>query len=216
MSYFDNHFRIVIYGASGSGKTTFVKNLWNQFIGDKFNNLYVFTPEHNREYYQREFSPTKIYTDKEIIPFIIENIKNKLSKKKKKGRTLFIFDDVVDPSVTRTNDINELIFSGRHLGISTIMISQSTSEIISTGVEGNSSQVFFRTNSPSQMKKLKGRIKMKVEMDNINNGIRMSDRRLMAVVMQTIKNEILDTPFGFIFITEKGNIIFNRLPQQGD
>jgi hypothetical protein len=114
-------FRMIVIGASGSGKTNVVVNLINQF-NDTFNNIDIYTrckAEPLYEYLELKIGKEFLKISEGLTDF------NKLDPNKaydKKDQRLIIFDDLCLEK--DQSKIAELFIRGRKLGVSLIYITQ--------------------------------------------------------------------------------------------
>lgn len=166
-------FRMMIYGASNTGKTYFLKNFLLPVLKKKFDKVYIFTVKHNVEPYKRRleslgFVDTESYTifDDPNPMFIrmaltaLNELKNKLYKLDEydsddnpiySQEWLYIFDDILNKKLTESPEFLDIFISGRHSYTSVIMISQVTTDIVTPKIKGNlTHKIIFPTDNKFQ------------------------------------------------------------------
>lgn len=114
-------FRMIVVGASGSGKTNITLNLITQFT-NTFNHISIFTQNADEELYN--YLRKKISHDSLSIYEGIEALNEINIDKHFKGQNLVIFDDL---ALTKNQDkISEFYIRGRKIanGISMVYLSQ--------------------------------------------------------------------------------------------
>lgn len=177
--YYTSH-KILIYGATGSGKSYFIENFYLNKIGKIYDDIIVFTREQNRIFYQninKRFKTLQIYTDydnrlNEFIEnyddFIIEKIKYILQLQIKnvkridkttnetiyKSKICIIFDDIILDKLFKSETFKSgLIYNSRKLQISIVLSSQITSQEIQSTIKSNFNLfVLFPVNDVNQKK----------------------------------------------------------------
>jgi len=117
-------FRMVVIGASGSGKSNIVMNLIKQFM-DTFNHIKLFVRNKDEPLYKYLEFKIPSREELEICEGLTELNKMNLDKDFNKGQNLVIFDDLCLEKDQKR--IEELYIRGRKIagGISLIYLSQS-------------------------------------------------------------------------------------------
>jgi len=147
-----NYFKMLIMGASNSGKSYFLMNTILPLLKKKYDEYCIFTREFNKREYQHTFrtkmrKEPRIYIGKDNILEKIRKIMNaqreNVKKYDKRGipiyhtNILFIFDDIIDEKLFKEPLFMELFFNMRHMQISTILCAQLTNKAIATQMKGN-------------------------------------------------------------------------------
>lgn len=132
-----DHFTLLILGRRRLGKTEALKNILNilHHKQKRWSDAYLFSETAHLQPLNYAFVP-----DEHLISFFDEKrlqglidiqeemiIRNENLEKKKRKYTniLIVFDDIInDPKIRNSTALNKLFISGRHLRISTIILSQ--------------------------------------------------------------------------------------------
>ena len=122
-------FRMIVCGASGSGKTSFLVNLLQRYQ-NHFNRVVIFTAESEAIY---DWLQSKIPED--MLQIYYNDLSPLLDSEKLNdffwGSTLCIFNDMITKSKKEFIPINTFIIRGRkiHNGVSLVFLSQSWFDI---------------------------------------------------------------------------------------
>lgn len=131
-------FRMVLQGPSGSGKSSFIKNvLFNSQWGYNkyFSEIYCFIgslddvaelKQLSAHYQMEHIAIFQKYDDEHVLK-LFESIETDNQKKKQKARVLFIFDDQICNQVSsrcKLNALDTLAIRGRHANCSYIVSTQ--------------------------------------------------------------------------------------------
>lgn len=212
-------FRMLIFGASESGKSTLLVKEIIPAIKSKYDEFVVFTPEFNKRYYETQFKKMKIdrfhiFTNSsEEIPDMLEEIKqlqmNNIKSYNKEGEPIFksqiliIFDDIISNFLFNSEEFLQLFFHLRHLFISTILISQVTSGEVNPAMLSNTSFfVIFRVDGKYQVLPMVDIISgavFKQHPELTFNKVRQEAKRIFA-------ERALNVEYGYIVIDAKRNI----------
>ena len=135
MLYLDPPFNMLISGMTNCGKTHFVLDLLGNEFKNKFDYIIIICPtfEYNKTY-NRKF----IFEDETVIPIIIneklDDVLQKLIERYTdfKEQTLIIIDDCANlhDAKIKSSALTKLAFHGRHLNISTWILTQKYNAII--------------------------------------------------------------------------------------
>lgn len=154
------YFRMLIFGASNSGKSTFLlRKLW-PILTKKYEKVILISPEFNHTQYRKvignklTFKSTECGT-KEIIAYITALkegiIKNMQTGETKSGiptykyNTLLIFDDVYIKNLNKDDNFISIFSSFRHIQVSTIYLAQNIENMTTPTMRINSTFiVYFR------------------------------------------------------------------------
>jgi len=126
-------FNMLVSGVTNCGKTHHVLELLKTVYKNKFDYIVIFCPTfiENKTYNQ-----SFIYDDEDIIIIIVDGNLNALlliaTEAYKNSNTLFIIDDCsnLHDSKIKCSQLTNLAFSGRHLGISTWVITQKYNSVV--------------------------------------------------------------------------------------
>lgn len=150
---------MAILGASNTGKSTYIRQLWNSALKDVYTKVFVFTTDSNTSYY-KSFLPRDacIITDPSTFLRAF-NMIGKIQDKNVVGyqrdgepqyrdKILIIFDDIVDEKFIKDQLIANAVATWRHKAVSFIFSIQATAKYISEMIKNNASHiVYFRLNS---------------------------------------------------------------------
>lgn len=135
MTFPEPPFNMLISGITGCGKTHFVLDLLQSRYKNKFDYIVIVCPTllYNKTY-RRKF----ILSDPDIIPVVINDrlneVLNMLLEKYKdsKEQTLIIIDDCANlyDAKLKATALTKLAFHGRHLNLSTWVITQKYNAIV--------------------------------------------------------------------------------------
>src|SRR5271157_4413625 len=135
MLYLDPPFNMLISGMTGCGKTHFVLDLLENEFKTKFDYIIIIcaTFIYNKTY-NRKF----IFTDPRIMPAIVQDRLNEVLEKlidvykNKTEQTLIIIDDCanVNDAKIKATALTKLAFHGRHVNISTWILTQKYNAIV--------------------------------------------------------------------------------------
>lgn len=116
----EGHFKYLITGKSGSGKTSLVKGLIeskkSNIYHRKFNNVFIISPSIHTQTKKPKLPKDRFYTSLSDLPEILNRIQ---TEDDLEGRTLLIFDDVANElkqSSPLMTDVKKVLFNNRHLG----------------------------------------------------------------------------------------------------
>jgi hypothetical protein len=211
-------FRMLIFGASQSGKTNLlIKNIIPN-IKKKYDEIIIFTPEFNENFYEKQLTKLKtnfhIYTNEaDEIPDMLDALKtlqmsnikgyNKEGEPIYKSNILIIFDDIISESLFKSPHFLQLFFHLRHLFMSTIVISQVTSNEISPSMISNTSFfVIFRVNGLFQIRPMIDLISSALFIKNSN----LSHKKIRHKAKQLFTERLLKKDYGYIVIDQKRNL----------
>lgn len=139
-------FRIGIIGASQSGKTTYVID---RFLkpenGYNFKHVFLSGLDHNITRYQRNLEKgsklTYIGSQKDQVISNLGQILGRLSElhkqKKKLGKTLVIFDDMVDPEFIKSQPFINFMVTSRHYNIFILYLCHSPTVVLTPLMKNN-------------------------------------------------------------------------------
>jgi hypothetical protein len=152
------HFFLTIIGSRGSGKSVLTTNLLDQFYVKNFDYIIVLCPTYNLngdyKWLEKRENPKHYFFDKtgeykSIIEEIIKSQKDIILDKSENGgrkncpNVLLIADDCINARIFHQHGvIEELAALGRHLKISTVIISQSMTKV-SRVIRLNSDMIFL-------------------------------------------------------------------------
>lgn len=141
-----SYFNIMCVGMPGSGKTSFIKDIYIKYMRKMFDQVHVFAPTSDTKQLYEDMEPNMIFHEEEFDEKgkkvdIFDDLYLQLStdvdeegKKIEHGRSLIIIDDHYEKDINKNVGIHKLFTSGRHLGASIIFICQyyyvMTSEIM--------------------------------------------------------------------------------------
>lgn len=129
--------RHIILGASGSGKTYYKDEL----LEDKYSHCkwYHFgntLPAKDYKKYEMVIKTTKI---RETIPLLLELC---LRRAREEGTEfVFIFDDVLIPKITQSDELAELFATGRHGNIHIIFLCQTATKSVASIFYNNMTEI---------------------------------------------------------------------------
>ena len=204
-------FRMLIVGASQSGKTKMLLDLWESVLSDQYHEIYVFTIEDNKEFYRVNFGTKHVYTNEQTCILDIESIiaaQRKPSnilrydqdkKPVYKKRILIVFDDIISESLVKTPTISQLFGAGRHSYISTVFIIQHPKSVVSTFMKGQITHLLmFKTVTPSAREWC-------VEMLAYAGRSKVENKDIMREAKRLYDDVVLDIKYGYIgLLPEKG------------
>jgi hypothetical protein len=132
---FGHPFRMVIVGASGGGKSSFLYSIISdkKMYGEFFDKIYIWngSPRYNSQF--KKIKNTEVFNSydveeiKELVGAIRTVQKERNDEGKRYYRILFIFDDYSSKGLNKRNSVNivdDVFCSGRNAGISIIITSQ--------------------------------------------------------------------------------------------
>lgn len=133
---FNNFVSMIIFGKPRSGKTCFLKHIYQKYLRKRFQMVFVFARNNDtiEDYKQMEseaitqkFS-SDIKESREMFSSLYVSIENdpEISQKKK----LIIIDDYYDDNIAKNCGIIDFFLSGRHEKVSTIFICQYTKVMV--------------------------------------------------------------------------------------
>jgi len=149
------NFSMILIGKRRSGKSHMTRHLYENYLEDRYDMVYIYTTEGNAEYY-KEFiknlgdvnsnKRNKYYTNipqdlVAIQEIIIKNTKRK-KLKQRPVNALVIFDDTNSRKEKYDNMILDIYTKGRHANISMVYNSQAVTLIDNTWKE-NTDLVFI-------------------------------------------------------------------------
>jgi archaellum biogenesis ATPase FlaH len=159
----DDYFRMLILGESGSGKSYYLKHYILPTIVSKYTMYYIFTTKTLVDYYKKILTDLKIdsnhvkvfgFDGENIltIPLIIASIGTNIDKNERieqlpdkqwkyRDSSLFIFDDILNPTVMNNTIFESMFTNFRHLQISVIVIAQISNKSVSTRIRSNTSHL---------------------------------------------------------------------------
>lgn len=201
------YFRMLIFGASNSGKSTFVlTKLWS-VLTKKYEKVFLISPEFNHNQYKKVIGKKLTCKDtsrgtKDVINYI-KNLKDGIIKNMKTGETksgiptykyntLLIFDDVFIKDLNRDDSFISIFSSFRHIQVSTIYLAQAI-EIMTTPIMRTNSTyiVYFR---------LPGR-GSKVAMKDIENQLFINDdKKRKDIASNLYIVNVNNKKYGHIFL----------------
>jgi hypothetical protein len=185
-------FSMILNGRSGSGKTNLLINMLDstEFYKGHFNVIYYISPTEDDLIKNLKQKIITVKPTQKVLADIIQMMKDIIKKKNinKAPRVLVILDDVQnDDKFMRCNEILNLFLAGRHLNISTILMSQSlTKTPRSARINANLIVYFKGTGS---------------ELELISQ-----EMRPMHLRMNVFKQKIMDAltePYSFIVIDNR-------------
>lgn len=156
-----DYFRLLIYGASNSGKTFFVlKKFLPRMIKSKaYDRFYIFAQQYSKQQYEEVLGDKMIFINiseskmnvLKIIETLEKNITASVCGKWKNGedkyphRNLILFDDFSDPKVTKDPIFSNIFTRFRHYQTSVIFIAQHLDKLTTPLMQSNATHyVFFR------------------------------------------------------------------------
>lgn len=158
-----DYFRLLVYGASNSGKTFFLlkKFLPRMLKSKAYDNFYVFAHEYSKHQYKQvlgdkmifiNISENKINVIKIINAIqdkiVVSNPNNNLWKNGTSmypERNLILFDDYSDPKVTKDPTFSNLFTKFRHFQTSIIFVAQHLDKLTTPIMQSNATHfVFFK------------------------------------------------------------------------
>ena len=151
---------MIIFGQISSGKTTFLTQLYKNYLSQKFDEVHVFAKNTDtiKSYKKMEnniisykFTPD-IKQSRQLFDDFYGNIQedyeeNEENEGKKPKKRLVIIDDYYDPEIKKNSGIINLFINGRHIGITVVFICQYT-KIMASPIMKTNTQIFvlFKTN----------------------------------------------------------------------
>jgi nicotinamide riboside kinase len=140
LEMFEKNPSILIIGQKNSGKSFLCKELINYF--KQFSTGTIISD--SNEFYSKFFSDTKIYHDYSSI-IIEEQLKNK--EEQLKNKTFIVMDDCFtsNNNLAKDENIKQLLFNGRHMGITYILTMQFPLSI-TPEIRNNFDYVFLLAN----------------------------------------------------------------------
>ena len=138
-------FRMLIIGATGSGKSNILLNILSKMSGT-FEYIHIFTQDKNEQLY--EGLADKIPDDMLKIYEGIETFNDMDLSKLPEGQTLMVFDDMIVEGARKHKKIAELFIRGRKMmnkkGISVIYLSQSYFDIEPSVIRKNADKLVLK------------------------------------------------------------------------
>jgi len=210
-------FRMLIYGASGSGKSFFLTKKLLPMIKDQYNAIFIFTLPENNGYYkkavEREMNKKLYLVNQGFLP-VLKKIteqqrgntsgKDELGNPKFRSNLLFIWDDVLSEKVLRNQEFVDQFTHMRHLHISTILITQITNKAISPQLRSNvTHSVIFKINDYMQRRDVHKLLENVVACDWDREGHEYQPRDLQQEAAHIFTEHVLRKPFGFVVITQE-------------
>jgi len=157
---FNDPFRMLILGASMSGKTHFFLNTIYKAICSNFHKIILFTSISNKPEYVKIIPENKLVFidvfsyENEAIINLINGIKEFIENTQKIGETqtgkviyeynyLFIFDDFYNDKIIKSPTFVSIFTNFRHLQVSTCFISQKLDVMVSNVMKENSTFILI-------------------------------------------------------------------------
>ena len=138
-------FRMLIIGATGSGKSNILLNILSQMSGT-FEYIHIFTQDKNEQLY--EGLADQIPDDMLFIYEGIDTFNNMDLSKLPEGQTLMVFDDMICEGARKHKKIANLFIRGRKMmnkkGISVIYLSQSYFDIEPSVIRKNADKLILK------------------------------------------------------------------------
>ena len=160
-SHLKNNFRLLIDGRSNSGKTYLLLRILSE-VFENFEKVVLVCPtfKKNKTYQSDEFKNI-IQSEKVLVcPCDFDEVESwvKISRifLSSFKNTLIILDDIVcaEDFTKRTSEITKLAFSGRHEGISVVLVTQDFSTVPKRVRENMTKFIFFYNANKKQMENI--------------------------------------------------------------
>lgn len=157
------HFRMIVFGSSGSGKTYYICNKIIPVLLEKYQAFFVISPNYNGGVYPKHLPKTTMTIDStkfhkgdglpeklKQIEFVLQSYKKK-GVKDQHGHAIFkynsciILDDVLSEKDAKSDELPNMFMRFRHYNCSLIFTSNSCTRIVSQAMIANSTHlIHFR------------------------------------------------------------------------
>lgn len=234
-------FRMIIYGATQTGKTYFLRHHLLEQVADKFDKIYVFTVNHNKDTYTKILHEKLKYIEGETYDvftdpnpdFILQMIsvlgalRDKMYKTDKYtdegdpiygGEWLYVFDDILNKTLTSDPEFRALFVAGRHQGISVVMITQVTNDVITTAIKGNTDMVvIFPIYNTFQRREILARITEALIKRHDDRHEEVNSNSLVHEARSILSEILGDTnKYRFIMIDQQNDIVVSPVQIKND
>jgi len=159
MPYPEPPFNALMSGMTGSGKTHFVLDLLEKDFRNKFDYIIIICPTF---FYNKTNVRKFIHSDRDVIPLVIDDRLNEALEqlinkyKDSTEQTLIIIDDCANlyDAKLKATALTKLAFHGRHLNLSTWVITQKYNAIVKDFRENVKVLVLFYDKDKNHVKQL--------------------------------------------------------------
>ena len=124
---------MIIVGMTACGKTHYLLNMLEKEYKNHYDYIFIICPtlEDNKTYQQWKYLPDSDVYELPVAHDNVENILRDITHFAKNTNSLIILDDCAASKdvKNRTSELVKLGFSGRHIGLSTIVVTQQLTSI---------------------------------------------------------------------------------------
>jgi len=212
----EGHFKYLITGKSGSGKTSLVKGLIeskkSNIYHRKFNNVFIISPSIHTQTKKPKLPKNRFYTSLSDLPEILNRIQ---TEDDLEGRTLIIFDDVANElkqSSPLMTQVKAVLFNNRHLGRPLL---DENGKQLESGAVSSMWLVQKYTSAPTWLRsQITHHIifppTSKKEIDSIYIDLIHIDRDLYEEILKRVKKK----PYNFLFINANKSRMYNGFSKE--
>lgn len=212
----EGHFKMLITGKSGSGKTSLVKGLTESKKSNiyyrKFSNIFIVSPSIHTQNKRPNLPEDRFYTSLSDLPEILNRIQNEDDLE---GRTLIIFDDVANElkqSSPLMTDVKKVLYNNRHLGRP--LLDDDDKQIESGAV----SSIWLTQKYVAAPTWLRSQCQhhiifppsSKTEIESIYSDLIHCDKWLFDEMLKRVKK----TPYNFLYINANDSKYFNGFKKE--
>lgn len=198
-------YRMVVLGKSGSGKSYWTHKFLELEKKKKKTLIFVFTPQHNLDYYKDV--ATSIFTDVDIntILFTIDKVLKVCEQmNKQEFRSIIIFDDIINEQLVNDDIFSNLFARSRHFNTNLIFIIQSYTRVITPLMKNQVTHyLLFKLSDPTQERRIVRELIVPMLGDLLTD-----DKTLYLRAAYFYKDKIIDRKFGNVLINMDSNKIF--------